>query len=87
MPQRLVAVGKRVTPYRVVGGGHQYEQAASIMERVLTLQAGHPEARYYLGMSYRQLGRLEDARRQLEIHESMVQAIRRSAPVEKQVDP
>ncbi len=30
IPQRLVAVGKRVTPYRIVGGGHQYEQAASI---------------------------------------------------------
>ncbi len=64
-----------------------YERAASILERVVAVQAVHPEARYYLGMSYRQLGRLDEARTQLEIHGKMVQAIRRSEPVEKQPDP
>jgi len=64
-----------------------YERAAAIMERVLAVHAAHPEARYYLGMSYRQLGRLDEARRQLEIHGKMVQMLRREEPVEKQPEP
>ena len=64
-----------------------YERSAAIMERVLSLFPAQPEARYYLGMSYRQLGRLDEAREQLEIHNKMVRSIRRSEPIEKQPAP
>jgi len=65
----------------------EYAEAASIMERVLAMYPGHPEARYYLGMSYRQLGRPEDAERQLELHGRVIESIRSSQPIEKQPDP
>jgi tetratricopeptide (TPR) repeat protein len=60
-----------------------YEQAASIMERVVTMFPGHPEARYYLGMSYRQLGRTAEAERQLEMHNHIINSIRGDEPIEK----
>jgi len=61
-------------------------QTVSIMEQVLEAVPGHPEGRYYLGMAYRNLGRLEEAQQQLEIHEKML-ATRRSEPIRKQDDP
>jgi tetratricopeptide (TPR) repeat protein len=65
-----------------------YEQAASIIERFLSIHsAPHPEARYYLGMSYRQLGRIEEAQEQLGIHERLTESIRPREPIEKRPDP
>lgn len=60
-----------------------YAQAASIMERVLEGNPAHVEARYYLGMAYRGLGRIPEAQRQLEIHGELLSAARRDAPIEK----
>jgi len=56
-----------------------YESSAQMMEQVLSVHRGHPEARYYLGMAYRQLGRVEEAEQQLEIHRRMLSA-RREQP-------
>jgi len=51
-----------------------YEASALMMEQVLAFHPGHPEARYYLGMAYRQLGRLEEAKEQLEIYQKILEA-------------
>ena len=64
-----------------------YAEAAPIMERVLKMFPSHPEARYYLGMSYRQLGRAEEAEEQFEMHHRILQSIRSSQPIEKQPEP
>lgn len=53
-----------------------YPAAAGIMEEVLRVFPGHSEARYFLGQSYMKLGRFEEAKRQLEIHREMLQALR-----------
>jgi Flp pilus assembly protein TadD len=63
-----------------------FQGAASMMEQVLYVFRAHPEARYYLAMSYRRLGRLDEAKEQLEIHRTMLQALRKD-PIEKQADP
>jgi protein O-GlcNAc transferase len=63
-----------------------YESSARMMERVVEVFPAHPEARYYLGMAYRQLGRIEDARRQLEIHAQIMKSHRKDAPIEKPVE-
>ena len=55
-----------------------HTRAASIMEEVLVGRPAHPEARYYLGMAYRHLGRTEDAARHLELHRRLLQAMRGS---------
>lgn len=60
-----------------------YAAAAAAMEKTLQANGGHVEARYYLGMSYRRLGRMEDARRQLEIHRELTRATRGDRPIEK----
>jgi len=60
-----------------------YEAAAAAMEQMLAANGGHIEARYYLGMAYRGLGRIDEAREQLEIHRRMTRAIRKNTPVEK----
>ena len=60
-----------------------YDATARLMEEMLTANGGHVEARYYLGMSYRRLGRIDEAREQLEIHRRMTRAVRRDTPVEK----
>ncbi len=57
-----------------------YAASAGMMEQVLSVHRGHPEARYYLGMAYRQLGRLEEAAQQLEIHRRMLSARRQAPP-------
>jgi hypothetical protein len=36
-------------------------------------------------MAYRQLGRIEDARRQLEIHAQIMKSHRKDTPIEKPV--
>ncbi len=56
------------------------------MEQVITVHRGHLEARYYLGMSYRQLVKLEEAREQLEIHAQMLRTQRVPVPIEKPLD-
>jgi len=61
-----------------------YERAAEIMKQVVSINPDHVEAHYYLGMSYRQLGRAEQARQLLERHDKMIQVIRRRDPVERQ---
>ena len=60
-----------------------YEAAARAMEQMLAANGGHIEARYYLGMAYRRLGRIDEAREQLEIHRRMTRAVRRDTPIEK----
>ena len=60
-----------------------FEQAAQVMEQVVSLRESHPEARYYLGMAYRRLGRMDAAKRQLEIHRQMLRAARRDDAIEK----
>lgn len=60
-----------------------YTGAAAAMTRLLESNPGHIEAHYYLGMAYRHLGRIEEARKQLEIHRRMTRAVRRDEPIEK----
>ncbi len=60
-----------------------YKAAAEAMEQMLSANRSHIEARYYLGMAYRRLGRIDEAREQLEIHRRMTRAVRRDTPVEK----
>lgn len=60
-----------------------YESSAQLMEQVLRAQPQHPEARYYLAMAYRQLGRAEDAARELEIHRRLLETRRKQKPIEK----
>jgi tetratricopeptide (TPR) repeat protein len=62
-----------------------YRTAARVMEEVLTVYPGHPEARHFLGLSYRKMGRMEDAAKQLEIHREILRAMR-SKPIPEPVD-
>jgi tetratricopeptide (TPR) repeat protein len=65
-----------------------YASSAEMMERVLAVHPDHVEARYYLGMAYRQLGRLNEAREQLEIHRRMLSARRVTAPtLDARIEP
>ena len=61
-----------------------FEQAAMMMEQVVAGVPGNVEARYYLGMTYRRLGRLEEARQQLELHQQMLKQMRDSSPMERE---
>ena len=63
----------------------EYRATARIMEEVIAARPMHPEARYFLGLSYRKMGRMEDATEQLEIHRQMLQAMR-SKPIPEPVD-
>jgi tetratricopeptide (TPR) repeat protein len=63
-----------------------YESSARAMEQVLAVHPAHPEARYYLGIAYRQLGRPEDARRQLEIHAQTMKSHHQAPYIEKLPD-
>ncbi|MDX1389811.1 MAG: tetratricopeptide repeat protein [Acidobacteriota bacterium] len=60
-----------------------FERTATIMERVIAAIPNHPEARYYLAMAYRSIGRDEEAREQLEIHKEITRSVHRERPVEK----
>jgi Flp pilus assembly protein TadD len=51
-----------------------YAAAAGFMEDVLSVFPAHSEARHFLGLSYRKMGRMEDAARQLEIHRELLRA-------------
>jgi tetratricopeptide (TPR) repeat protein len=64
-----------------------FEQSASIMERVVSIFSGHAEARYYLGMSYRRLGRSDEAVQQLAIHKELLKRKRPAATIEKRQEP
>jgi tetratricopeptide (TPR) repeat protein len=64
-----------------------YAASASLMEQVLSVHPGHPEARHYLGMAYRQLGRLEDAQRELELHRKMLEVRRKQGAAFDRPDP
>jgi len=63
-----------------------YEAAARAMEQMVEANRSHIEARYYLGMAYRRLGRIDEAREQLELHRRMTRAVRRDNPIKK-VEP
>ena len=63
-----------------------HEESARAMEQVLAVNPIHTEAHHYLGMSYRRLGRIDEAREHLEIHRQMLRAARRDTPVER-ADP
>jgi tetratricopeptide (TPR) repeat protein len=58
-----------------------YRSAASLMEQVLQVRPEHLEARYYLGHSYLRLDRVEEGRRQLEIHRRLVDSLKTTEPV------
>jgi tetratricopeptide (TPR) repeat protein len=58
-----------------------YAQAAALIEQVLSVYPDHVEAHYYLGMAYRQLGRIDEAQRELALHEQLLDAKRRSTAV------
>jgi Flp pilus assembly protein TadD len=57
-----------------------FEASARMMEQVLSVHRTHPEARYYLGMAYRQLGRVDEAKQHLEFHRQMMRAKRAQSP-------
>jgi tetratricopeptide (TPR) repeat protein len=60
-----------------------YASSAQLMEQVIAVFPGHPEARYYLGIAYRQLGRPDDAREQLAIHAKILAGRRDHDYIEK----
>jgi tetratricopeptide (TPR) repeat protein len=64
-----------------------FEQTVSFMEQVLAIFPTHGEARYYLGTAYRQLGRLDEARAQLEWHNAQREAARRGKPIARNPEP
>jgi len=64
-----------------------YTAAAAAMEQVLREFPAHAEARYYLAMAYRGLGRLEEARQQLDLHGRMLRSTRSQEPIRKQPAP
>ncbi|ANM28494.1 hypothetical protein ABI59_00905 [Acidobacteria bacterium Mor1] len=53
-----------------------YEEAAGLMEQVIALAPEHREAHYYLGQSYLRLGRVDEAKRELKLHQELVEANR-----------
>lgn len=61
-----------------------HEQTARYMEQVLAVAPGHAEARYYLGMAYRHLGRMDEAREQLEVHRRLLRSARKDEPIASQ---
>ena len=63
-----------------------WPEAAGIMEEVLRRWPSHSEARHFLGLAYRELGRLDDARRELALHQQIVHA-RRSEPIPEPEEP
>jgi hypothetical protein len=44
------------------------------MEEIVSARPGHVEARHFLGLAYRHLGRMDDAAQQLEIHRQLLRA-------------
>jgi tetratricopeptide (TPR) repeat protein len=64
-----------------------YDEARRTMEQVLAVYPSHAEARYYLAMAYRRLGRTKEAEEQLEIHRKILRAMRSDEPIEKRADP
>jgi tetratricopeptide (TPR) repeat protein len=65
-----------------------YAASAAAMEQVLTAHPGHPEARHYLAMAYRHLGRLEEAEREMTRYQKMMAARRDStALIERPEEP
>ena len=59
-----------------------YASSAELMERVLKIFPRHPEARYYLAIAYRQLGRPEEAARQFALHRELLDTLRAEDPIE-----
>lgn len=64
-----------------------FEQTVRYMEQVLAIFPTHGEARYYLGTAYRQLGRLDEARVQLEWHNAQREAARSGKPIARNPEP
>jgi tetratricopeptide (TPR) repeat protein len=60
--------------------------AAAILQQVLATHPRHVEAHYYLAMVYRELGRLDEARRLLDEHRRLLDAAR-PRPIEKRRQP
>ena len=61
-------------------------ETASLMQHVLSEVPSHLEARFSLAMSYRRLGRNDEARQQLEMHRKMLQSRRATDPIARQHD-
>jgi tetratricopeptide (TPR) repeat protein len=53
-----------------------YAAAARLLEEVILVHPQHPEARYLLGMAYRNLDRPDEAKIQFEIHAKLMRARR-----------
>lgn len=64
-----------------------WSAAAQLLEQVLTVNPRHPEARHYLGLAYRHLGRLQDARRELETHRQNLRAAQPQATISREEEP
>lgn len=64
-----------------------WTESAKAMERVLRVDPAHREARYYLGMAYRHLGRDAAAREQLEIHKRLLAQGRSSDVIQRRDEP
>jgi tetratricopeptide (TPR) repeat protein len=63
----------------------EYRSSARVMEEVVGALPGHSEARYLLGLSYRKMGRFEEAAEQLEVHRQMLQEMR-AKPIPEPID-
>jgi len=55
-----------------------YAAAARLLEDVIVVHPSHPEARYLLGMAYRNLDRPDEAKKQFEIHAQITRARRKT---------
>jgi len=64
-----------------------YGKTAQYMEQVLRAYPAHAEARYYLGTAYRQLGRMDEARQQLELHHELREKSRNREPIARDPAP
>ena len=63
-----------------------FDEAAAILQQVLSIHPNHIEAHHYLALCYRRLGRDEEARQLLGRHRQLLKSFRSDQPIRKAID-